>query len=163
MYFAKIEGKNGQTNAVYRMTFQLPTAPPPPPPPPVDDAYEDNDTRPQVGARTPDAAGSPNLGNFAARTVSNLILNDTYDIFRFTVTSGMGPLSSSAFVRVNSSSSLDMVLFNSAGQPIRSSEAYLGQNSISLAGLGNDNYFVQVTHYALGAEGPFNYSLTFGA
>lgn len=159
IYFVKVEGKGGQTNAVYRLTFQLPTAPPPPPPPPADDAYEDNDTREQVALRAP-GVNSPHLGNFSARTVTGLILNDTYDIYRFTALSSFG---SSAFIRINSTASLDMVLFNSANQPVRSSEAYLGQNTINLSGLLNDNYYLQVTHYALGTEGPFNYTLTFGA
>ena len=155
IYFVKVEGKNGQTNAVYRLTFQLPTAPPPPP---MDDAYEDNDTREQVALRAP-GENSPHLGNFSSRTVSGLILNDTYDIYRFTATNSFG---SGAFIRINSTASLDMVLFNSANQPVRSSEAYLGQNTINLSGLLNDNYYLQVTHYALGTEGPFNYTLTFG-
>lgn len=159
IYFIKVEGKNGQTNSVYRLTFQLPTPPPPPPPPPADDLYEDNDSLVQVGNR---AAGtnSPNLGNYTARTISNLTLNDSYDVFRFKVNSTLG---SGAFVRVNTTASLDMVLFNSSGRPIRSSEAYLGQNTISFSGLVTDTYYLQITHYALGSTGPFNYSLTFGA
>lgn len=157
-YFIKVFGKNGQTNSVYRLTFQGPTAPPPPPPP-TDDAYEDNDTIVQVKARgTGD--NSPNLGYFSARTVSGLILHDTYDIYSFTVSSTLG---SNAFVKVNASVPMDMVLYNSAGTPIRSSEAYLGVFQINLAGLIADRYYVQVTHYALGTEGTFNYSLTFGA
>lgn len=157
-YFVRVEGKNGQTNAVYRLTFKTPTPPPPPPPPPADDPYEENDTLQQVGNRAP-GLNSPNLGDYAARTVSGLKLNDTYDIFRFKVTSKLG---FNAFVQINSTASLDMVLFNSAGRPIRSSEAYLGQRGISFAGLVTDTYYLQVTHYALGATGPFNYALVFG-
>lgn len=150
-YFIKVEGKNGATSPTYRLTLNTPAANP------NDDLYENNDTLEQVMAK---AAGqnSPNLGVISAnRTLGNLKLNDTFDIFKFRFNFAPSTIS---FVRVNSTTPLDMVLFNAQGQSVRSSEAYLGQNSISLAGLPLGDYYVQVSHYALGTPGTFNYSLT---
>lgn len=149
-YFIRVTGKNGALSRAYRMTIQAPVLNP------NEDAFEQNDTLAQVDARVEGQANSPNLGLIAGVRTLNLKLNDSFDIFRFRLT---GAQSSSAFVRVTSTTPMDMVLFNSAGQSIRSSEAYLGQFSINLSGLGEGAYYVQVTHYALGTPGAFNYAL----
>lgn len=153
-YYFRVYGKNGATNPIYRLTINGPT---PVTQQPGDDAYEDNDTIEQVAARQP-GPQSPNLGQITTQTISNLKLADGYDIFRFTVTSTLGP---TAFVHITSADPLDMVLFNSAGQPVRSAEAYQGQYTISFDNLIPDSYSLQITHYALNTPGTFNYSLAF--
>lgn len=151
VYYLRINGKNGAMNK-YRINLNLPSLPPP-----NEDAYEDNDTINQVAART-EGVNSPNLGAISDRTIAGLKLTDRYDIFRFS-TSGVGAAQS--FVKVDTRSPLNMVLFNSQGQSVRSSEAYQGVFQISLANLPADTYYVQVTHYALDTAGTFNYALQF--
>jgi hypothetical protein len=151
-YFLKVEGKAGATNPSYKLTFQTPT------PEAGDDTYENNDTPAIVDLRPEGAAYSANLGAIGApRTLSGLKMLDTYDVFKFRLTA-TGPQSS--FLKVNATDPLDMVLLDDQGRPVRSSEAYLGQTRISLAGLAAGAYYVQVSHYALGTPASAPYSLT---
>lgn len=154
-YMLRIKGKNGATNPNYRLTINAPSASNNNP---TDDNYENNDSLADASAATAGAANSPNLGPVTAtRTISSLKLADTYDVFKFSITSTVGA-STPKFVRIDSTSPLNMVLFNAAGTSIRSASAYLGQNSVDLTELDAGEYFVQITHYALTA-GTYNYNL----
>jgi hypothetical protein len=157
-YFIRVLGKNGATNPNYTLTINAPTGVIVNP---NEDAYENNDTLEQASAGAPGAANSPNLGAIsAARSISNLKLSDTYDIFKFSIASTVGA-TTPKFVRIDTAAPLNLVLYNSAGQSIRNAAAYLGQFSIDMTGLAAGEYFVQVTHFALGTAGTYNYGLTF--
>ena len=156
-YFIRVVGKNGATNPNYTLTINAAGVVTNP----NEDAYEDNDTLDQASAATPGAPNSPNLGAInASRVLSGLKLNDSYDIFKFSIASTVGA-ATPKFIRLDSTAPLNLVLFSSTGQSLRSAAAYLGQRSIDLTGLNAGEYFIQVTHYALGTAGSFNYALNF--
>ena len=98
----------------------------------ADDSFEDNDTQSQAA----------DLGTLTStRTVSNLVMADSADWFKFT-TSGVG--TSSSFVRIaftNSSGNLDLALVSSSGQDLGRSETASNTEQVSLMGLPAGTYF----------------------
>ncbi|MBY0260886.1 MAG: PPC domain-containing protein [Phycisphaerales bacterium] len=156
-YFVKIIGKNGAMSPNYRLTLNAPA--PLTPVNPNEDAYDGSNTREAVLARAT-GTNSPNLGQAMVRTLSNLKLADKIDLYAFTIpASGVVP----SLVRIASVDPLDMVLFTTEGQSIRSASAYQGQTSIGFTGLVPGTYVLQITHYALDTAGVFGYSLAFEA
>lgn len=155
IYFVRVTGRNGEFSPNYTITINGPSEAVNP----NEDAYESNDTFGEVDAKPVGGLNSPNLGQKTGLTfVNNLKLNDTYDIYKFTMTTtGSAP----SFIRVNSASPLNLIVFNSSGTILRTADAYLGQDTLSLSQLTAGDYYVQVTHFALGRPGVFNYSLTF--
>lgn len=156
-YFIRVFGKNGATNPNYVLTIKTPEVVANP----TEDAYEGNDSREQVDAAPVGAINSPNLGALAgARTLGNLKLNDTYDLFKFSIPSTQGA-ASMQFVQIASATPLNLVLMNSSGTAVRAADAYFGQRTIDLRWLDGGDYYIQVTHYALATPGSFNYALSF--
>lgn len=156
-YMVRVFGRDGATNPNYRLTVSSPTGgqgnigdtP---------TTGEANDTFAGVDNATPGAAGSPNLGSIAGPFTLVQTLDDTYDIFRFTIdsTPNWG-----AAVRINSGTPFNLSLFNNDRESIGFAAGYMGQTSLSLANLAPGTYYVQVTHYVLGLQGAFEYALEF--
>jgi hypothetical protein len=142
VYFFGVTNYTGTAGGSYAWKIDGPAAP-------TDDAYEDNDTQ----------ATAWNLGTLTStQTLSNLVMNDAADWFRFT-TSGTGTSANSVSISfTHSQGDLDLKLFNSAGTQIGISNGTGNSESISLNGLAAGTYFVQVYGYN-GAKNP-NYSLT---
>lgn len=156
-YYVKVIGKNGAQNDNYTLTLNTTGVVVNP----SEDAYENNDSIAEAAAAPAGAANSPNLGGLTGtRALTGLKLNDTYDIFKFSMASTVGAVSPK-FIRIDSAAPLNLVLFNSAGVAIRSADAYFGQRSIDLSGLSAGEFYIQVTHYSLGTTGVFNYALNF--
>lgn len=160
-YMARVTGRDGATNPGYRLNIDAPSAAAPIEP---DDNNagpqpEANDTFDLVDAAPGGANGSPNLGSVSgAFTLANQTLDDTYDIFRFTIDS---PAGAAAAVSILSDTPFNLSLFNAQRQSIGFAAGYMGQTSISLANLAPGTYYVQVTHYVLGLDGAFDYALAF--
>lgn len=156
-YMVSITGRDGATNPNYRLTISAPTGGTP------NDGDtqtpgEANDTFPGVDAAMPGAPGSPNLGALAGPFTIFQTLDDTYDIFRFTITS---TTDAGAAVRIASDTPFNLSLFTVDRESIGFAAGYMGQTSLSLADLAPGTYYVQVTHYVLGLPGAFNYALEF--
>jgi hypothetical protein len=116
---------------------------------PTDDGYENNDT-----FGTAYNLGTPS----ATQTVSNLVMADSADWFRFT-TSTTGTSGSGVSISFqNTQGNLQLALYNSSGVQIASSLGTGNSESISLNGVGAGTYYVDVFG-ASGATNP-NYSLT---
>jgi hypothetical protein len=115
----------------------------------TDDAYENNDT----------LATAANLGTLtAARTVSQLVMADSQDWFRFT-TSATGTSSNVVSLSFfNSQGNLQLELYNSAGALLATSAGTGNSESISLNGRVAGTYYVRV--YGASGATNRNYSLT---
>jgi len=141
-YYVRVYGFNGARNPSYSMTISPPVVV-------VDDRYEDNDSISQAA----------NLGSLtAATTVSNLVMRDGQDWFRFRQ-GGTG--TASDYVQVdfrNANGDLDVRLFNASGSLIGQSTSTSDRERISLEGLPAGDYFVQVYGYNGASNG--SYSLT---
>jgi hypothetical protein len=116
---------------------------------PTDDGFENNDT----------LSSAYNLGTpSATQTVSNLVMADSADWFRFT-TSTAGTSGSGVSISFqNAQGNLQLALFNASGVQIASSLGSGNGESISLNGVAAGTYYVDVFGNA-GATNP-NYSLT---
>ncbi len=115
---------------------------------PIDDAYEDNDT----------LATAHDLGSLTQRrTISNLILADSADWFRFTTT-GLGRENDYvALLFRHAQGDLDLRLTDARGNVVRSSTSGNDNERISLNGLSAGTYYLQIYGYQ-GAKNP-NYTL----
>ena len=159
-YMVRIEGRDAARSGNYELSFECPTAAP------DDDGdggetpiVEYNDSFDLVDTAPVGAVSSPSLGALSGSLSLNAqTLNDTYDIFKFTVSATPG---SAAAISIASATPFNLSLFNSQRQSIGFAAGYMGQTSISLEGLAPGDYYVQVTHYVLGLEGSFNYDLAF--
>ncbi len=138
-YYVGITNYTGAPGGNYTWFIDGPTA---------DDRYEENDTQ----------ATATNLGTSTSRQVlSNLVMADSADWFRFT-TSGTG--TSSSYVAISfthAQGDLDMELVNSSGAVLARSNGVTNSESISLNGLAAGTYYVRVYGYN-GARNP-NYTL----
>lgn len=154
-YMAKVFGRDNATNPNYRLSLAAPT-----PAAPSDDPapVEHNDSFDLVDAAPVGTPGSPSLGTLSApRTLTGLTLDDTYDIFKFTIAAT--PIAP-ANISIASSHAFNLSLFDSSRQSIGFAAGYMGQTSLSLANLAPGDYYIQVTHYVLGLDGAFNYTLS---
>jgi hypothetical protein len=115
----------------------------------TDDAYENNDS----------LASASNLGTLTAtRTVSQLVMADSQDWFRFT-TSATGTGSNTiALSFQNAQGNLQLELYNSSGTLLATSAGTGNGESISLSGRVAGTYYARV-YGASGATHP-SYSLT---
>lgn len=165
-YMIRVTGRDNATNPLYRLTFDAPIDTP-------DDGGGDsggddgggtpvieyNDSFDLVDAAPAGAPGSPSLGVLTSPiALAGRTLDDTYDIFKFTVAATP---SANASVSISSPHAFNLSLFNASRQSIGFASGYMGQTSLSLSGLAPGEYYVQVTHYVLGLEGAFNYDLAF--
>jgi hypothetical protein len=140
-YYIRVYGYLGAHNPSYSLSVNLAR-------PVSDDAYENNDT----------LAAARDLGTLtSALTVSNLVMADGHDWYKFSM-SGAG--TSSDFVSVSSSSTqgdLDLELYNSSGTRLAVSQSPTDNEQISLSGRAAGTYYVHVLGYN-NATTP-NYSL----
>jgi len=116
----------------------------------ADDTYEENDT----------FATARNLGTLTgSATISNLVMADASDFYRFTTT-GAGTTAHRIVLNfTHSQGDLDIVLYNSAGTQLKISQGVTNSETISLSGLAAGTYSIRVYGYR-GVQNPA-YSLAF--
>jgi hypothetical protein len=115
----------------------------------ADDAYENNDT----------LATASNLGTLTTvKTISNLVMADGHDCYRFQTAAAGTAASSVSISFQHSLGDLDMELFNASGVRVGTSQGVTNSERISLNGLAAGTYYVHVYGYR-GATNP-SYSLT---
>ncbi len=116
----------------------------------TDDSYEQNDT----------FTAASNLGALTAnRTVSQLVMADTADWYKFS-TASTGK--STDYVSINFTHALgdlDLALYNANGQLLRYSNGVSGTEKVSLSGLSSGTYYVLAYGYR-GVTNP-SYALNF--
>ncbi len=116
----------------------------------IDDIYEENDT----------LATAANLGTLTGtRTISNLVMADASDFFKFTMTATGTSASKIVLNFTNSQGDLDIVLLNSAGRQLKISQGVANSETISLSGLAAGTYTIRVYGYR-GVQNP-SYNLAF--
>lgn len=114
----------------------------------VDDSYEENDSR----------STSFNLGTLtASAAISNLVMADTADWFRFATTATGTSNDNVGISFTHALGDIDLALYNSAGYRVRLSQGVTNSELVSLNGLAAGTYFIRVYGY-LGATNP-SYSL----
>lgn len=102
---------------------------------PTDDNYENNDT----------LSTASNLGTLTATsTINNLVMADSNDWYRFTLSSSAGTNGSVAINSASTQGDLDLELYNSSGTRISVSEGPTNSESLSLSGLAAGTYYVHV-------------------
>jgi len=140
-YIAKVYGYNGAHNPNYSMTID--------PRQMADDRFEENDTMLQA----------TRLGTIVSTvTHSNLRMMDAADFYSFRL---LGQPAAGAHLTLNFQhwqGDIDVRLYNTAGQLIRSSAGVGNSERISLEGLAAGEYIVKVYGYN-GATNP-SYSMT---
>ena len=115
----------------------------------TDDTYEQNDSR----------GAAKNLGTLSGpKTVSGLVMADTYDWFRFTTTKRGGTGDSVSINFQHAQGDLDLSLYSSTGRLLKSSDGATDGELVSLNGLAAGIYYVRVNGYR-GVSNP-GYSLT---
>lgn len=180
-YFAQVIGRSQATNSNYRLVLNIAPkvhddntddgsddnggdndANPIPPGglmPPEDLWEAGNDSIDEVRQATEGGVYSPNFGAIGeSRSMMEFKLSDSADFYRVVLADGVGP---HACVRITASDGLNLALFNSAGEPIRFADAYMGQDTVSFEGLAGGEYFIRVTHYALDNPTNVDYGLIF--
>lgn len=119
-----------------------------PPPPSTDDSYENNDT----------ISTANNLGTLtASRTISNLVMADGNDWYRFTLSTAGTSTSSIVINFQHAQGDLDLELYTSSGTRLAFSAGTSNTETISLSNLAAGTYHVRVLGYQ-GAANP-NYSM----
>jgi hypothetical protein len=115
----------------------------------TDDSYEQNDT----------LATARNLGTLtASTTISNLVMADSADWYRFTTTKTGTTSDNVSISFLHSQGDLDLELYNTAGTRLRVSNGVTNSETVTLNGLAAGNYYIRVFGYR-GVTNP-NYSLT---
>ncbi|WP_202921233.1 pre-peptidase C-terminal domain-containing protein [Anatilimnocola aggregata] len=146
-YYLRVYGYQGATNPRYSLSVNLGTATLPAATL-KDDAHEQNDT----------LATAANLGTLSTNAgLSNLVLADSDDWFRFTTTATGGSANVVSLSFQNSQGNLALQLVNASGRVLATSNTTGNSERVSLAGLGAGTYFARV-YSATGATNP-NYSL----
>src|SRR5204862_2032745 len=114
-----------------------------------DDSYEQNDS----------ISAASNLGSLdGPLTISNLIMSDSSDWYRFTTPTKPGTSDTVTINLRNSQGDLDLAVYNAFGQRLRYSGTTNNTEQVSLSGLSAGTYYIRVYGY-LGATNP-NYSLS---
>jgi hypothetical protein len=130
-----------------------------PPPAIAPDLYEDNDSRAIVDSHRAGVPGSPSLGVVTSRrTLSALTLEDAADWYAFEPNTAPGSSHSVRIDYEHDQGDLDLRLYNAAGQLIATSDGTTDREQLSLSGLSEAKYYVEVFG-ALGATNA-SYSLT---
>jgi Leishmanolysin/Bacterial pre-peptidase C-terminal domain len=142
-YYIRVYGYLGATNPNYSLSIKVGAATQA-----GDDVYENNDT----------FGTARDLGTLTSlRTISNLVMADGHDWYRFTM-NGAG--TSSDFVAAsfqNVQGNLDLELYNASGTRLAVSNGLSNSEAISLAGRAAGTYYVHV-YGVNGATNP-SYSL----
>src|SRR4051812_26902211 len=101
----------------------------------ADDSFEENDSLSQASS----------LGTLTTqRTVSNLVMADAADWFSFTTAATGTSAQSVSISFLNAQGNLDLELYNSSGQVLRTSNTTGNSETISLSGLAAGTYDVRV-------------------
>ena len=144
-YYAKVYGAGGAQNPSYSLKI----SPPATAATLVDDAYENNDS----------AATAYDLGALTAgKTINSLVMADSQDWFKFTITSAAKP---GDFVSIgfnNAQGNLQLAIYSSYGYLMGSSQGIGNSEGVTLNLLQPGTYYAKV-YGAGGAQNP-NYSLT---
>ncbi len=115
----------------------------------VDDAYEPNDSQ----------SAAKNLGTITTpTTISNLVMADAADWFRFNMSAKGATSSNVTLAFEHAQGDIDLALYNSFGQRLRLSDGVTNSERVSLSGLAAGNYYIKAYGYR-GATNPA-YSLT---
>jgi hypothetical protein len=142
-YYLQVYGFLGVRNPNYGITLNVPVAAA------SDDTYETNDTYGQAY----------DLGTVTGvRTISNLVMADSGDWFRFTTAGGSTSGHSVAISSTLSEGDLDLRLYSASGGFITGSGSGSNTESISLNGMGAGTYFVEV--FGWGGSRNSDYTLT---
>lgn len=146
-YYVRVYGYRGATNPIYSLTVN-PASTTTPPPAPTDDSHEDNDS----------LATASNLGTLSANAnLTNLVLADSNDWFRFATTATGASTDVVSIGFQNTQGNLALQLVNSSGTVVATSNGAGNTESVSLAGLAAGTYYARV-YSATGATNP-GYSL----
>jgi hypothetical protein len=138
VYYVRV---NGVTNPAYSLRVNLVA-------PLIDDSYENNDSRTTARA----------LGTLpAATTISNLVMADTHDWYRFSMSAAGTGTDSVSIGFLNSQGNLNLELYNASGTRLAVSSSTANGERISLAGRASGQYYVHV--FGLGGARNPNYSL----
>lgn len=124
------------------------------------DAYENNDSKSQVDAKTAGATNSANLGELLnAKTINNLTMDDAADWFRFEM-DGAGEAGDLVRIGFNhSKGDLDLVVYRADGvTEVGRSTGATGTETVSLNGEAAGTYYVRVFGY--NGDTNENYTLT---
>ena len=144
-YYAKVYGAGGAQNPSYSLKI----SPPATAATLVDDAYENNDS----------AATAYDLGALTAgKTINSLVMADSQDWFKFTITSAAKP---GDFVSIgfnNAQGNLQLAIYSSYGYLMGDSQGTGNSEGVTLNLLQPGTYYAKV-YGAGGAQNP-NYSLT---
>ncbi|MBW3600502.1 MAG: PPC domain-containing protein, partial [Planctomycetes bacterium] len=130
-----------------------------PPPAAPDDAYEENDTKGVVDARTEGAADSPNLGLLTSPiSISNLKLDDAADWYKFQ-TAGVGTTDHQVEISFDRTwGDIDLYVYRSDGSTrVEESTRYSsnsGVETVSLAGELSGVFYVLVVAKSTAARQP---------
>lgn len=147
-YYIRVYGYRGITNPNYSLNVTLAGAVQAP----TDDQYENNDTQ----------SAAANLGTLATNTtLSNLMLKDSADWFKFTTTATGTSVNTATISFQNSQGNLALQLVNSTGTVLAASNGTGNTETVSLSGRAAGTYFLRV-YSATGATNP-NYSLQINA
>ncbi len=127
-YYVRAYGYGGVSNPAYSLSVNVGTGV-------ADDAYEDNDA----------FGTAANLGTLtASKSVSNLVLADSADWYKFTM-NGPGTTGNSASLSFqNLAGNLDLELYSSAGAKLAASTSLTNAESVSLAGRAAGTYYLRV-------------------
>ena len=147
-YYVRVYGYRGTTNPNYSLSIALAGAVQAP----TDDQYENNDTQ----------SAAASLGTLSANTtLSNLMLKDSADWFKFTTTATGTAANTASISFQNTQGNLALQLVNASGNVLATSNGTGNTESVSLSGRAAGTYFVRV-YSANGATNP-NYSLSINA
>lgn len=104
----------------------------------TDDAYEQNDS----------LSAARGLGTISApKTISNLVMADSADWYRFTMAAKGGTSDNISISFLHAQGDLDLALYNSLGQRIRLSDGVTNSERVSLSGLAAGTYYIKVYGY----------------
>jgi subtilisin family serine protease len=148
-YYIGITNYSSSSRGAYTWTIDGPAAATSPT---ADDSYENNDS----------LSAAYNLGTLTGtQTVSNLVMSDSADWFRFT-TGALGTSANSVSISFqNSQGNLQLALYNSAGTLLATSAGTGNTETISLSGRAAGTYYIDV--YGNGGATNASYSLTVNA
>lgn len=148
-YFLHVLGYDGAQNPGYSLTIDpaVGTAPPVG----ADDNRENNDT---LGTAN-------NLGTVTSPlTVNDLVMADAADFFRFNLASTGDANSIVRITFAHDRGDLDLALYDSAGQLIRSSAGTAGSEQVSLLGLAPGQYTIKVYGYRAARNPDYTLAIT---
>jgi subtilisin family serine protease len=148
-YFVGITNYFGTAGGSYTWTIDGPTPTIAPPPLTTDDDYENNDT----------SSAASDLGLLTGnRTISNLVMADGDDWYRFSMAGSGASGSAVSLSFQHADGDLDLQVYTSSGMLVGQSTSISNSETVSLNGQSAGTYYVRAYGYR-GASNP-NYSLS---